>query len=106
MRIFGEFFWVYELINVFLGFSNEEELKAAIYDILRTIKGEFCWILRWILLTFLISPKDPEKPSTLEELNVVSEDMITVKKIEDGQVPQVRIGGEKSVKFWTFKYFH
>ena len=35
--------------------------------------------------------KDPEKPQTLEDLNVVSEDMITVKKIEQGQAPVVRI---------------
>ncbi|KAL7013515.1 hypothetical protein ACKWTF_015435 [Chironomus riparius] len=55
-----------------MGYANEEELKFAIYDLLRTIK-------------------DPEKPQTLEELNVVSEDMITVKKVENGQVPVVRI---------------
>lgn len=55
-----------------MGFSNEEELKFAIYDLLRTIK-------------------DPEKPQTLEELNVVSEDMIFVKKVTAGQVPVVRI---------------
>lgn len=33
-------------------FQSEEELKQAIYDLMRTIK-------------------DPEKPQTLEELNVV-----------------------------------
>lgn len=55
-----------------MGFSNEDELKLAIFDLLRTIK-------------------DPEKPQTLEELNVVSEEMITVQKIVSGQVPVVRI---------------
>lgn len=55
-----------------MGFGDENELKAAIYDLMRTIK-------------------DPEKPQTLEELNVVSEEMITVKKVSDGQVPVVRI---------------
>ncbi|KAG5667884.1 hypothetical protein PVAND_015850 [Polypedilum vanderplanki] len=55
-----------------MGYSNEEDLKFAIFDLLRTIK-------------------DPEKPQTLEELNVVSEDMVTVYKVENGLVPVVRI---------------
>lgn len=55
-----------------MGYANEQELKEAIYDLMRTIK-------------------DPEKPQTLEELNVVSEDMITIKKVQNGQVPVVRI---------------
>lgn len=55
-----------------MGFASEEDLKSAIYDLMRTIK-------------------DPEKPQTLEELSVVSEEMISVKEIEENKVPVVRI---------------
>lgn len=75
-----------------LGYKDDEDLKQAIYDLLRTIK-------------------DPEKPNTLEvraikncsednliasfhkmqDLNVVSEDCVFVTKQADGEVPVVRV---------------
>jgi hypothetical protein len=55
-----------------LGYSSKNELKLAIYDLIARIK-------------------DPEKPESLEELNVVSEDMIFVQDIKEGQAPQIRI---------------
>ncbi|XP_026463377.1 MIP18 family protein galla-1-like [Ctenocephalides felis] len=55
-----------------LGYADTEELKETIYDYIRTIR-------------------DPEKPSTLEDLNVIYEDGIFVKKSTADNVHIVRI---------------
>ncbi|CAO1322093.1 unnamed protein product [Diamesa tonsa] len=55
-----------------MGYENEEDLKQTIYDHLRTIR-------------------DPEKPSTLEDLKVVYEDGIFIKQPTDSNVFVVRI---------------
>ncbi|XP_031622344.1 MIP18 family protein galla-1 [Contarinia nasturtii] len=55
-----------------LGYKNETELRETIYDILRTIR-------------------DPEKPSTLEDLKVVYEEGIFVQPPTSDNVQVVRI---------------
>ncbi|XP_063701078.1 MIP18 family protein galla-1 [Culicoides brevitarsis] len=55
-----------------LGYKNEQDLKETIYDILRTVR-------------------DPEKPTTLEDLDVISEDYIFVEKPTDSNVHVVRV---------------
>lgn len=50
-----------------MGYTDEQDLKECIYDILRFVK-------------------DPEKPQTLEDLNVISEEMIFVEKPTDSNV--------------------
>ncbi|KRT81222.1 hypothetical protein AMK59_5622 [Oryctes borbonicus] len=52
--------------------KNNDELKYTIYDFIRTIK-------------------DPEKPNTLEELNVVYEDGVYINQPTQGNVSVVRI---------------
>ncbi|XP_044736321.1 MIP18 family protein galla-1 [Chrysoperla carnea] len=53
-------------------FENEIDLKNSVYDFIRTIK-------------------DPEKPQTLEDLNVVYEDGITIQPPTTGNVSVVRV---------------
>uniref|UniRef100_U5EFH8 MIP18 family-like domain-containing protein n=1 Tax=Corethrella appendiculata TaxID=1370023 RepID=U5EFH8_9DIPT len=55
-----------------LGYKNSQDLKETIYDFLRTIK-------------------DPEKPNTLEDLNVVYEDGIFIKNPTPSNVHVVRV---------------
>jgi len=55
-----------------LGYNNLTELKETIYDMLRTIR-------------------DPEKPSTLEDLNVVYEEGIFVQKPTSNNVTVIRV---------------
>ncbi|XP_058796819.1 MIP18 family protein galla-1-like isoform X2 [Phymastichus coffea] len=50
-----------------LVFKDEAELKESIYDLLRTIK-------------------DPEKPQTLEQLDVVYEDCIKIQEATPGDI--------------------
>ncbi|KAF7273543.1 hypothetical protein GWI33_013759 [Rhynchophorus ferrugineus] len=52
--------------------QNIEEIKDIVYDLLRTIK-------------------DPEKPSTLEELNVIYEDGVTIKQNLEHNINIVRV---------------
>ncbi|GJQ66145.1 hypothetical protein Trydic_g4210 [Trypoxylus dichotomus] len=52
--------------------KNNDELKYTIYDFIRTIK-------------------DPEKPNTLEELNVVYEDGVYINQPTQGNVSVVRV---------------
>ncbi|KAJ8681323.1 hypothetical protein QAD02_017110 [Eretmocerus hayati] len=52
--------------------KDETELKDSIYDLLRTIK-------------------DPEKPQTLEQLEVVYEDCIDIREATPGGVTVIRI---------------
>ncbi|XP_063905274.1 MIP18 family protein galla-1 [Zophobas morio] len=52
--------------------QDDNELKYTIYDVIRTIK-------------------DPEKPNTLEELNVVYEEGVEVKERTSGDVNVVRV---------------
>ncbi|CAK1589444.1 unnamed protein product [Parnassius mnemosyne] len=55
-----------------LGYKDDNELRETIYDFLRTIR-------------------DPEKPSTLEDLKVVYEDGIFVKEPTADKVPVLRV---------------
>ncbi|KAI5632704.1 iron-sulfur cluster assembly protein domain-containing protein [Phthorimaea operculella] len=55
-----------------LGYNDENDLKETIYDFLRTIR-------------------DPEKPSTLEDLKVVYEEGIFVKEPTADNVPVLRV---------------
>ncbi|CAB3240452.1 unnamed protein product [Arctia plantaginis] len=55
-----------------LGYRDENDLKETIYDFLRTIR-------------------DPEKPSTLEDLKVVYEEGIFVKEPTADKVPVLRV---------------
>ncbi|XP_044263534.1 MIP18 family protein galla-1 isoform X2 [Tribolium madens] len=52
--------------------QDDSELKYTVYDLIRTIK-------------------DPEKPNTLEELNVVYEEGVEVKERTSGNVSVVRV---------------
>ncbi|CAH0550338.1 unnamed protein product [Brassicogethes aeneus] len=52
--------------------KDSTELKDTVYDLIRTIK-------------------DPEKPNTLEELNVVYEDGVEVKEPTLGKVDVIRV---------------
>ncbi|XP_030759541.1 MIP18 family protein galla-1 isoform X2 [Sitophilus oryzae] len=52
--------------------QNVDEIKDMVYDILRTIK-------------------DPEKPNTLEELNVIYEEGITVKPNPEQCINVIRV---------------
>ncbi|OXU29110.1 MIP18 family protein galla-1 [Nasonia vitripennis] len=52
--------------------KDETELKESIYDLLRTIK-------------------DPEKPQTLEQLDVVYEDCIAIQEATPGGVTVIRV---------------
>ncbi|KAJ8958636.1 hypothetical protein NQ318_016361 [Aromia moschata] len=53
-------------------FKDVIELRDTVYDLIRTIK-------------------DPEKPNTLEELNVVYEDGIKVKERTSGKINVIRV---------------
>ncbi|XP_026331229.1 MIP18 family protein galla-1 [Hyposmocoma kahamanoa] len=55
-----------------LGYRDENDLRETIYDFLRTIR-------------------DPEKPSTLEDLKVIYEDGIFVKEPTADKVPVLRV---------------
>ncbi|XP_037041237.1 MIP18 family protein galla-1 [Bradysia coprophila] len=55
-----------------LGYNNLTELKETVYDMLRTIR-------------------DPEKPSTLEDLNVVYEEGIFIQKPTSNNVTVIRV---------------
>ncbi|XP_058796818.1 MIP18 family protein galla-1-like isoform X1 [Phymastichus coffea] len=55
-----------------LVFKDEAELKESIYDLLRTIK-------------------DPEKPQTLEQLDVVYEDCIKIQEATPGGITVIRV---------------
>uniref|UniRef100_A0A1B0CH60 MIP18 family-like domain-containing protein n=1 Tax=Lutzomyia longipalpis TaxID=7200 RepID=A0A1B0CH60_LUTLO len=55
-----------------LGYQNNDDLRDTIYDFLRTIR-------------------DPEKPQTLEDLNVVYEDGIFVQEPTANNVQVVRV---------------
>ncbi|XP_011506515.1 PREDICTED: MIP18 family protein CG30152 [Ceratosolen solmsi marchali] len=52
--------------------KDETELKESIYDLLRTIK-------------------DPEKPQTLEQLDVVYEDCINIQEATPGGITVIRV---------------
>uniref|UniRef100_A0A336MFR9 CSON011716 protein n=1 Tax=Culicoides sonorensis TaxID=179676 RepID=A0A336MFR9_CULSO len=62
-----------------LGYKDSQDLKETIYDILRTVR-------------------DPEKPTTLEDLNVISEDFIFVEKPTDSNVHVVRVEFQPTIQ--------
>lgn len=50
-----------------------------------------CQELQYTITDILRSIKDPEKPNTLEELDVINDDSVRVQPLEDGQGYLVRI---------------
>lgn len=74
-----------------LGYNDAKELKETIYGNVDEFNSSLCALLKPCFSDFLRTIRDPEKPATLENLNVVYIDGIFVQNPTSDNVYVVRV---------------
>lgn len=75
-----------------LGYRNANDLQETVYGKIKILVAVVTWyLLYFIIADCLRSIRDPEKPATLEDLNVIYEDGIFVMPPTKSNVSVVRI---------------